>query len=372
MMKRVWLFLSIMMIVALVLSACDASGLNNDRPTLSEQQQTATVMVEEGLIPETGEDETLLLEQTRTAQEAEADAGETADPQETAAPSGDDDWDDNDRRDAETGSDDAIPVTGEDERGTQYRVENRDLLALSALKDAVVLNRGGQKIGEIEGVVLDEDRTRVLYLVFERDGGSDRLTAVPLQAFDTEDAVRAQRDRASERGQERGRGHQTYDDRTVLVFDRDENRLQDAPRFSDDDRRIDRSHMEETHRYWGDDSSGVPVTREGEARWYKFDTLEDYHVYDRDRREIEDVEDVVVDFFTGEIRYLLVEADDIYEVFGDDDVHDDDVYLLIPFEYFTREGLDADDRGFILTGDRAALDRANWVHDRQDLYWHRQ
>jgi sporulation protein YlmC with PRC-barrel domain len=340
-MKRTWVVLSVILIFTLALAACNADGTNRDNRgvpngAVPEQNRTATADEENRLIPETGDD----------------------------------------RRDDDRGDrrDDGIPVTGE-----RFDGSDRNLLALSELEGMPVVNRGGQVFAHVEGVVMNDTNDRLLYLILDRRARSDnRYVAAPVGAFAFDEETRviprssSERAQPSERGRERGRGHQEQViSETVLRFLPDENSLNDAPRPVDDWRGY-RGRMDDADRYWAAESDRgrtdyrIPVTgTDNDVRWLDFGRLYGHDVHDRDGRRIGEVEDAVIDFDTGETRYLLVEVDDDYL----SDARDR--YLLVPAEHFDMERVDDDDYRFIFTGSRDDLAQARWVDHREDLYWDR-
>jgi sporulation protein YlmC with PRC-barrel domain len=383
-MKRTWIVLSVILIFSLVLAACNADGNargdrgNRGDGSMPELYLTATADAENRLIPETGVDETRHLELTPTPEgwAFDDDRDDRRDDDDRDDRRDDDRRDDDDRGDRDDRrDDDAIPVTGE-----RFDGDNRNLLALSELDGMPVYNRGGQVFAHVEGVVMNDTYDRVLYLIIDRDRGDNRLVAAPLGAFAFDEETRviprrsSERANPSERGRERGRGHQEQVvSETVLRFLPDENSLNDVPRaFDADDWRGYRGRMDDAHRYWADESNRgrsdyrIPVTGDNaDVRWLDFGRLHSHDVYDRDGRKIGDVDDVIIDFETGEVRYLLVEID------GDYLSDARDRYLLVPADRMGLERVDDDDYRFNFTGSRDDLAQSRWVNHREDLYWDR-
>ena len=63
------------------------------------------------------------------------------------------------------------------------------LVAADALEGDRVVNRQGEDLGDIHDIMIDVRRGCVAYAVMSRDGGGDKLFAIPWQAL-TVDAER--------------------------------------------------------------------------------------------------------------------------------------------------------------------------------------
>ena len=370
-MKKYWFLVTGMVILMLLLTACAESGANRSNQSGAEggfgDPAAALEATNEGAeesIPNTGGDDS---DQLITTPTPDLDENDTQANNDTNSDE-DQDKDDNDEgkgedkdkdkdKDEDKGkdddqNDDNAQDTSESSPGDFAQEEG--LLPLSTLNGATVLNRGGQPIGTIDGVVMDENSGQLAFLIF--DGLDDKKelelegqsVAIPMSAFGTEEAIR------SEKKEERERDN----DRAVLVFDRDESVLKEAPAFDGDDELT--GEMDEVQAYWADEGGAIPVTGENVSiRRMSSDDFEKIDVYNREGEQIGVIRDIVVDPSSGSTRYFLLEL-------NDDSAEDG--YLLVSPEHFNREGLDENERGFFLEADEVTLNEAPRIDQREDLY----
>jgi sporulation protein YlmC with PRC-barrel domain len=144
----------------------------------------------------------------------------------------------------------------------------------------------GKNIGEIKDVIVDAANGRVHYAVLGFDPGwfkSERLYAFPLSQF------RPGNDRS---------------DRLVLNVDKE--RLKNAPGF--DNAKWPDWSSAETRRGW-DQYHGTRSDAVANARYVRLSKLLDADVETADGKDVGDIEDVVVNLRTGQVRYAVIDFD---------------------------------------------------------------
>jgi sporulation protein YlmC with PRC-barrel domain len=195
----------------------------------------------------------------------------------------------------------AGPVIAQDTRGTAADPSSRSATPANAPRAQASMNemRGsrlvgknvqdtqGKNIGEIKDVIVDATNGRVHYAVLGFDPGwfkSEKLYAFPLSQFRP--------------GDDRG-------DRLVLNVTKE--RLQNAPGFQDDkwpdwNRADARGAIDQYH--------GTRAGAEAaNARFVRLSKLLDADVETANGDDVGDVEDVVVNLQTGQVRYAVIDFD---------------------------------------------------------------
>jgi sporulation protein YlmC with PRC-barrel domain len=344
-MKRQWILFIAILFLTLFLAACSGNtgnqaGQGNPQGGFG-QPGAAGEAANDGLIPETGGENL-----------GRANPNARPDLDENDSRGNDDRYDDDqDRADRDDDRErDERDDDRDDDDSDDFRL-GANLLPLSALDDARVFNRGGQPIGRIGGVIMDEGSGQVPFLIFHPDDDKrelkDQPVAIPLSAFGTEDAIRSDRKEDGERN----------DGRAVLVFDLDESVLKDAPAFRTDDDLT--GEIDELRAYWEDETDVIPVTGQDSRLYRRLDgDFEPIQVYNRDGQQIGEIHELVLERESGGTRYYLLELEDA----------DDDGFLLVEPDQFSRFGLEANERGLVLEADAETLDRAPRVSDREDLF----
>jgi sporulation protein YlmC with PRC-barrel domain len=145
----------------------------------------------------------------------------------------------------------------------------------------------GKNIGEIEDVIVDANSGRVHYAVLGFDPGwfkSEKLYTFPLSQF------RPGNDR---------------NDRLVLNVDKE--RLKNAPGFADD--KWPDWNVAETRRGIDQYHGSRAQQQAANTRFVRLSKLLDADVESADGNDIGDIEDVVVNLQTGQVRYAVIDFD---------------------------------------------------------------
>jgi sporulation protein YlmC with PRC-barrel domain len=149
-----------------------------------------------------------------------------------------------------------------------------------------VHNMQGRNLGEINDLMIDVNNQRVRYAILAFGGFmglGEKLFAYPVRVL------------------------QTSGDRLVLDVPKD--RLERAPGF---DRNvwpdwIDTSYRDEVDRYFGPGVSGPENLKN--VRLIRASDLIDMDVNDKQGRDAGEIEDLVVNFSTGKVRYAVLDFD---------------------------------------------------------------
>jgi sporulation protein YlmC with PRC-barrel domain len=149
-----------------------------------------------------------------------------------------------------------------------------------------VHNMQGRNLGEINDLMIDVNNQRVRYAILAFGGFmglGEKLFAYPVRVL------------------------QTSGDRLVLDVPKD--RLERAPGF---DRNvwpdwIDTSYRDEVDRYFGPGVSGPENLKN--VRLVRASDLIDMDVNDKQGRDAGEIEDLVVNFSTGKVRYAVLDFD---------------------------------------------------------------
>jgi sporulation protein YlmC with PRC-barrel domain len=152
-----------------------------------------------------------------------------------------------------------------------------------------VHNLQGRDLGEINDLMIDVNNQRVRYAILAFGGFmglGEKLFAYPVRVL------------------------QTSGDRLVLDVPKD--RLERAPGF---DRNvwpdwIDTSYRDEVDRYFGPGVSGPENLKN--VRLVRASELMDMDVNDKQGREAGEIEDLVVNFSTGKVRYAVLDFDEAW------------------------------------------------------------
>jgi len=253
----------------------------------------------------------------------------------------------------------SAPVTPSGATATQSQRDIR----VSQLIGMDVYNAEGKDLGEINDLVLDVDLGRVHYAVLGFGGFlgfGEKLFAFPLSAFQmTGDADRTgtgMTERAPVGADRTGADAAPAAARGVrdtadlrLVLNVPESRLKDAPGF-DKDRWPDWNDAQyrgEVDRFAAANEALDTVSRQGNLR--RASELLDAKVKDGQRADIGDIEDLIVDARSGEVRYAVVAFERGWT--------EPDRLVVLPMTALQRQQ-DRDDDNLTFAGDRTRLQQA--------------
>lgn len=162
----------------------------------------------------------------------------------------------------------------------------RDVRA-SKLIGKEVRNASGEKLGEIQDLIVDAKAERVHYAVLAFGGAlglGEKLFAYPLKTF------------------------KPAGDKDELVLNVDKEKMKNAPGFERNrwPDLADNRYRTDVDRYFGGDAAGKP--RAGE-RLMRASELIGKNVDDRQGKNAGEIEDLVVNLSTEKIRYVVLDFD---------------------------------------------------------------
>ncbi|HEX4884019.1 MAG TPA: PRC-barrel domain-containing protein [Casimicrobiaceae bacterium] len=157
-------------------------------------------------------------------------------------------------------------------------------MRVSELIGKNVTNAKGEGVGEIKDLVIDTTSGKVQYAVLSFGGFlgmGDKLFAYPLEKFE----------RMSERGK--------------LVLNVDKEKMKSAPGFDDKSwpNFSTATYRGEVDKFYGSKSA------QGNVRFARATQILKGDVKDRAKKDIGDIEDVVVSLPTGQVSYVVLEFD---------------------------------------------------------------
>lgn len=186
-----------------------------------------------------------------------------------------------------------------------------------------VTNAQGENLGEIEDLIVNTSTGKVDYAVLEFGGTlgmGDKLFAYPLQQFKP-----------------------SANDRGKLALNVDKTKLKDAPGFEskawpDFNKGDYRTQVDRYHRY----QSGT------QPRFVRVSDMLKGDVKDTNRKDIGDIEDLVVDMSTGKVHFVAIEFDRAWNPI--------DKLVAMPLRALTSEDRDGTD--LVYTASREELKNA--------------
>lgn len=202
-------------------------------------------------------------------------------------------------------------TTGSDNQETDSALDMR----ASSLIGMGVHNLQGRDLGEINDLMIDVNNQRVRYAILAFGGFmglGEKLFAYPVSVL------------------------RTSGDRLVLDVPKD--RLEQAPGF---DRNLwpdwmDTTYRDEVDRHFGPGVSGPENLKN--VRLVRASELMDMDVNDKQGREAGEIEDLVVNFYSGKVRYAVLDFDKAWST--------DDKLLPLPLNTL-RLPSDADDEAVL-------------------------
>ena len=240
-----------------------------------------------------------------------------------------------------------IPQTGEEstqvpeganEEGDAV-VESEASVFFSKLVGSPVQNEQGETLGEIVDLTYDEVTGQVIYGILGQEGGQNAqpeegLVAIPWGTLGTEDPMEGEEFQQPE----------------SYTFNLDPALIDDAPRISQAD--LDEGNVEvwseEVYPYWsqaGDDVLVAGVTET--TLMHRLAEIKNFEVINGDTKQSHDVLDVVLDLFSGNLLYFVVDSSGLME--GQQGP------VLIPYDFLEYGVMENGDAGYVFNVDEEML-----------------
>ncbi len=326
-MKKINLLIGLMLVFALVLTACNTNDNNMTDQDLSDAQAPGLGLTDDDVFGD------------QTQADVEEDQAETAIIPET----GNDDMDDEE------------PIPTEDLSGAEVipQISSVDTGRLAQLLDYDVVTMDNEEVGEIEDLIINLEQQKIEYALVEVGGFlgiGEKEVAVPFTEFTI---ATIEDDGLFADGRE-----------AVFTYAGDVAMLENAPEFDedvlpglyDDDMNFDDWDFDFRSLWTNDDDEddldmdAIPanqnlkgITLASELIDLKVfdDTDLSYNEEDDDKEEIGTITDIIVDPQNGKLRYLVIELEDmdgmddrytpvpLYAPYAPYATYDDDVVLVI-------------------------------------------
>lgn len=235
----------------------------------------------------------------------------------------------------------ATMSTGQEQNTAQHPIRD---MRVSEVLDMEVRNPQGEELGTIEDLVLDVKNEQVHYVVLSHGGilgVGNKLFAYPIKAFQP--------------GQEADK----------LVLNMPKERLENAPGI-DKDQWPDWSnprYRSDVDRYFGEE---LAIKSAPDARLMSARELIGRDVEDSNRRDIGEIEDIVVNVDNGKVRYMAVEFTRDWNL--------NDKLVVIAPQSLDVQGQQGEDAKVVLNVDRSrldtskAFDKDNWPNINDPQY----
>lgn len=231
----------------------------------------------------------------------------------------------------------APEATDSPEEEGQAVVDEPSLAFLSKLIGSEVQTQDGDAIGTITDLVFDEVTGHVVYAVVGQDDDMNNLLVFPWTALGTNEPLE-------------GQGGQPE----TFIFNQEQRLLDEAPRVTRDQLEVGEVELwtEELFPYWSEAGDAMLAADVSEATLLRqVSQVENFDVVNGETNESYQVQDMVVDLFSGNILYFIVEGSGLFAGAEANDAR----MVLIPYDYMTYGTMSDGNSGFVFNIDEDTL-----------------